>query len=73
MYARTTALLSQSLSAANYDKARSRHLRTMFCLSLQPVKVLVSWEATTVPELCRAVRGEGFLQDSMQIMYWGSR
>ena len=42
-------------------------------ISLEPVKVLVSWEATTVPELCRAVRGEGFLQESMQILYWGSR
>ena len=32
MYARTTALLSQSLSAANYDKARSTHSHTVFCL-----------------------------------------
>ena len=32
-------------------------------ISSEPVKALISWESSTVPELCRSVRGEAFPQE----------
>ena len=32
-------------------------------ISALPVKALISWESSTVPELCRSVRGEAFQQE----------
>ena len=32
-------------------------------ISTLPVKALISWESSTVPELCRSVRGEAFQQE----------